>query len=45
MKNACPSLKMVAVDWRHLYTDPEWLRRKEKELNDKEKSLEYQNTT
>ncbi|PBK84723.1 hypothetical protein ARMGADRAFT_1018402 [Armillaria gallica] len=45
MKNACRGLKMVAVDWRHLYTDPEWLRRKGKELNDKEKSLEYQNTT
>ncbi|KAK0221047.1 hypothetical protein EDD85DRAFT_271157 [Armillaria nabsnona] len=42
MKNACSSLKMVAVDWRHLYTDPEWLRQKEKELN---LTSEYQNTT
>ncbi len=25
MKDACPGLKMVAVDWRRLYTDPEWL--------------------
>ncbi|KAK0451720.1 hypothetical protein EV421DRAFT_2031460 [Armillaria borealis] len=38
MTNACPGLKMVAVDWRRLYTDPEWLRQKEKELDDKEKS-------
>ncbi|KAK0484785.1 hypothetical protein IW261DRAFT_1604995 [Armillaria novae-zelandiae] len=39
MKNVCPGLKMVAVDWRHLYTDPEWLQKKEKELVDQEKSL------
>ncbi|KAK0221022.1 hypothetical protein EDD85DRAFT_270217 [Armillaria nabsnona] len=45
MKDACPGLKMVAVDWRRLYTDPEWLQQKEKELDDKEKSLEHQNTT
>ncbi|KAK0451698.1 hypothetical protein EV421DRAFT_1772538 [Armillaria borealis] len=45
MTNACHGLKVVAVDWRHLYTDPEWLQQKEKELDDKEKLLKYQNTT
>ncbi|PBK66354.1 hypothetical protein ARMSODRAFT_960340 [Armillaria solidipes] len=40
MKNACPRLKVVAVDWCRLYTDLEWLRQKEKELDDKEKVAE-----
>lgn len=39
MKNACPGLKMVIVDWRCLYTDLEWLREQEKELADREMSL------
>ncbi len=45
MKDACPGLKMAAVDWRRLNTDPEWLQQKEKELDDKVKSLEHQNKT
>ncbi|PBK66356.1 hypothetical protein ARMSODRAFT_1086837 [Armillaria solidipes] len=39
MKDACPGLKVVAVDSHRLYTDLEWLRQKEKELNDKEELL------
>ncbi|KAK0221021.1 hypothetical protein EDD85DRAFT_1028560 [Armillaria nabsnona] len=34
MKDACPGLKVVAVDSCHLYTDPEWLQQKEKELDE-----------
>ncbi len=36
MKDACPGLKVVAVDSFLWYTDPECLRQKEKELDDKE---------
>ncbi|KAK0451721.1 hypothetical protein EV421DRAFT_2031461 [Armillaria borealis] len=40
MKDACPGLKVVAVDSHRLYMDLEWLRQKEKELDDKEELLD-----
>ncbi|KAK0221046.1 hypothetical protein EDD85DRAFT_271150 [Armillaria nabsnona] len=37
MKDACPGLETVRVNWSDFFTDPKWLQQKQKELDERER--------